>query len=167
MGIPTGILSGDQASAVHSVATRIQVPLSRAFPALSPTEKARVLDQYPNSLMVGDGVNDAVALVSASVGIAVYGGTEASMRAAGIYTASADPLEIVRLIRIARETMKVIHRNLGFTILYNVVVVSVALAGLFSPLFAAVIMPVSAFTVFCLSTWGTRALRSEFGKVGQ
>lgn len=168
MGISVGILSGDNASAVAAMSAQLHVRPENSFSGLTPEAKAELVKDFPGDvLMVGDGANDSIALASASVGMAIQGGLEVSMRAAGIYGASTDPLDVVRMIKVARETMRVIRRNLVFTVLYNVGVIAIALSGLLQPLVAAVLMPLSAFTVFCLSIMGTRRLKKTLREMSR
>jgi Cu2+-exporting ATPase/Cu+-exporting ATPase len=112
--------------------------------------------------MVGDGANDAVALASAYVGIAVHSGMEISMRAADVYQREPGVTPIVQLVQVSRETLKVIYRNFAFSLIYNFIGMIAAISGQVSPLFAAVLMPISALTVFASSIVGTRRLRSLY-----
>jgi heavy metal translocating P-type ATPase len=165
LGFRVGLLSGDRSSAVYSLSDRLGISRENVRGECTPEDKVSFLKKYPRALMVGDGVNDAIALASTWASIAVNGGLEASMQAAGVYTTSRTPLEVIRTVRAARETMKVVRRNLAFTILYNVVVIGVALSGDLSPLFAAVAMPVSATVVFLISLIGTGPLRRALSEV--
>ena len=84
---------------------------------------------------------------------------EVSIRAAGAYQLRGNLEGIPKLLIIARETMKVIYRNLAFAILYNLIGIYAALTGQVNPLFAAILMPFSAVTVFLSTLAGTRRLR--------
>ncbi|MGK5082491.1 heavy metal translocating P-type ATPase metal-binding domain-containing protein [Bdellovibrionota bacterium FG-1] len=159
LGLKLAILSGDSAQAVAQVARRLGVDSSFAFSGATPERKKAVVGGESQSLMVGDGANDAVALASAFVSMAVHGGLEASIRAADVYLSRPGLIRVPQVVRIARETMKVVRRNFFISLIYNMGVISAAATGKVSPLFAAVLMPISAFAVFASATWGTRSLR--------
>lgn len=157
--IATYMLSGDQETAAHETARILHIEPKNVIAQASPERKGEVLRAHPHSLMVGDGANDAVALAQAYASVAVQGGMEMSIRAAGAYSSRPGIVPIAKLIVIARETMSVVRRNLFFAIVYNLVGIAAALSGHLNPLFAAVLMPISALTVFLSTMAGTRRLR--------
>lgn len=165
LSIRPWILSGDQQSAVLKVAQELEISSLSCISQVSPEQKCEVIKTHPNSLMVGDGANDAIALAEASVGVAVHSGVEISLRAADVYLVSAGINPIVHLIVVARETMRVIHRNFKFSIIYNAIAGAAALLGLINPLFAAVLMPMSAITVILSSIIGTKKMRESLKRL--
>lgn len=164
LGLQTGILSGDAQGPALAVAQQTGIPTSQVHSKLSPEQKGAYLQASPFAAMVGDGANDAEALARSFLGIAVQGGVEVSMKAADIYSTQPGILPLHELIVLGRETVKVIHRNFAFSLIYNALGVAAALSGKVTPLFAAILMPMSAFTVFLSAIYGTRKTRALFKK---
>lgn len=160
LGCTIQILSGDRPDKVKKIALELGIPDHHTHSNSTPEIKGQLVQSTPFGLMVGDGVNDTVALASASVGIAVAGGMEVSLRAAGVHLSQAGVMPIYRLLVIAKETLYVIRRNLAFAIIYNVIGIGVALTGHLDPLFAALLMPASALTVLLSTLVGTEKLRA-------
>jgi P-type E1-E2 ATPase len=150
------LLSGDRQQVVDHLVQRLERTSGRsglfetALGDLSPEAKLEWIERAHargNVFMVGDGVNDAAALAAASVGIAVHGGAEASLTAAHVFTTRPGVQPIIELVAGAGRTLRVIHANLAFSLVYNLVAASLTLAGAISPLWAAVLMPLSSLTV--------------------
>jgi heavy metal translocating P-type ATPase len=158
-GVKAHLLSGDAPEAVAAAAAQLGLPAEQTRARVSPEEKLATVRDCARSAMVGDGVNDSAALAAAHVGIAVHGGMEASLRAADVYLLQPGVAPVARLLRASRETVAVIYRNFGFSLVYNVIGVSAAMAGLMSPLMAAILMPISSLTILTSSVWGARSLR--------
>lgn len=154
LGWRVGVLSGDHPAVVAAAGRRLALDPERCRGGVAPEEKARVVAAGTASepvVMVGDGVNDAAALAAATVGIAVHGGAEAALAASDVFVARGGVASIAMLLEGSRRAMRVVRRNLVFSLLYNVVGVSLAIAGLLSPLVAAVLMPLSSLTVIASS----------------
>jgi Cu2+-exporting ATPase len=148
MGWTVEVLSGDHPGAVAAVMERLGIERGRG--GANPETKAELVREAAASglvVMAGDGVNDAAALAAASVGIGVHGGAEATLAAADVYLARPGLNPIVELLEGSRRTLRVIRRNLVFSLLYNAAAVSLAMAGLMHPALAAILMPASSITV--------------------
>ena len=160
LGLNICLLSGDKFSNVSAIAQELGLKDHEFKAQLSPEEKCTLIKNYPQSIMVGDGVNDSIALGSANVGIAVHGAMELSLRACDLYLSTPEINSISSLITSSRETMKIIHRNLILSLSYNSISVILAFLGLISPLTAAIIMPLSSVTVLVSSLCGTKITRT-------
>jgi P-type Cu2+ transporter len=148
LGWELAILSGDHPDAVSAVGR--QLGIARTMGGVSPEQKLELIERERAQgpvVMVGDGVNDSAALSASSVGIAVHGGAEASLEAAHVFTTRGGIGPVVELIAASGRTLAVIRRGIAFSLLYNLVGVALALAGLLEPLLAAVLMPLSSLTV--------------------
>ncbi len=145
------IVSGDAQGVVHRVASEVHLDESRALGGVLPEQKLELVGDNANgrqnTVMIGDGVNDAAALAAADVGIAVEGGAEASLAAADVYVAAPGLMPIVELIELAKRTKRVVRQNLVIALGYNLIAVSLAAAGWITPLIAAILMPISSATV--------------------
>lgn len=149
-----GIVSGDEAGIVDAVAAELGGTFETLVGGATPEQKLAIVEremQRGPVVFVGDGVNDAPALAAATVGVAVHGGTEASLAAADVYLTRAGLTPIVELVGGSSRAMGVVRRNVAASLSYNVVAASLAVAGLVSPLLGAVLMPLSSLTVLSLS----------------
>ncbi len=153
-GIRVRILSGDHPAIVARVGAALGLPAEDAIGGLTPEDKRDAVaalvahrDRDGAVVMVGDGVNDAAALALADVGIAVQGGTGATIVAADIVLTREGLRPLVEILDGAHRLSGVIRRNIGFSLVYNVAASSLALTGFVGPLLAAVLMPVSSLTV--------------------
>ena len=155
-GWRTVMLSGDTQDVVNGVATTLGFAPGDAMGGATPEDKwafvERLKARGERVVMVGDGVNDAAAIAASHVGIGVHGGAEACLATADVYLTRPGLASLVELAGGARRTMRVIRRNIAFSLTYNVIGASLAIAGLLTPLVAAVLMPASSLTVV-LASW--------------
>jgi Cu2+-exporting ATPase len=163
LGFSPFLLSGDHPAPTQALAKSLGIAPEQCFSAVSPEEKGAILRAHPHALMVGDGANDALALAAADVGIAVRGAVEVSLQASDVYLRQDGLGSISLLVGVAQETVKVIRRNFFISLIYNFSAGTAALLGQISPLFAAVLMPASAFLLLLSSLWGTSKMRAYFG----
>lgn len=153
----TKLISGDRRHAVENTARRLGFNDSDVIFEATPESKAETLKEARHSsIMIGDGANDAAALAQAGLGIAVCGSLDTSLRAADIYLSRPLLSSIRDLIQIARAAQQAIHRNLLFSASFNVVSGTLAILGLMSPLWAAVLMPMSSITVLISAVWTSK-----------
>jgi P-type Cu2+ transporter len=154
LGYRFAILSGDRQQIVDRVVAELGVPFETALGEQSPERKLQRIEDWRQQqvvLMVGDGVNDAAALAAASVGIAVQGGAEASLAAADVFATATGLVPVLELARGARRTLWVIRTNLLLSLAYNLTAAALSVAGLITPLVAAILMPLSSLTVLANS----------------
>ena len=94
--------------------------------------------------MVGDGVNDAAAMARATVGVGVHGGAEASLAVADVYLSRPGLSALDELMEGSERTLRVIRRNIAFSLVYNLAGAALAMGGWINPLIAAILMPASS-----------------------
>ncbi len=159
-GWHTIMASGDTTDVAHAVGEALGFDTADIHGAMSPEHKLRLVEELratgQSVVMVGDGVNDAAAIAAANVGIGVHGGAEACLANADVFLARPGLSPLRELIVGAERTVRVINRNFAFSLAYNVIGASLAIAGLLTPLIAAVLMPLSSLTVV-LASWRGRS----------
>jgi P-type Cu2+ transporter len=132
LGIQVAMITGDSRAVADSVAKRIGIDEVAA--EVLPADKASAVKRFQAGgkkvAMIGDGVNDAPALATADVGIAIGAGTDVAIESAGIILVRNDPRDVVKAIELSRATYRKMIQNLVWATAYNVVAIPVA-AGLF------------------------------------
>lgn len=161
LGLIPYVLSGDNEAVVTAVGQNLGIKSQNIYFEKDPTQKLEIIKGLSNTMMLGDGANDAIALSFSDVGVAVHGSVDISLRASSVFMANNELSNISRLIITSKETIKLIKRNLIFSLSYNLVGCILAVQGMISPLTAAILMPLSSFTVLVSTIWGTKKLRSQ------
>jgi Cu+-exporting ATPase len=149
LGLTPVLLTGDNEAAARAVAAEVGIDEVRA--EVLPEEKVavvRALQAEGRSVaMVGDGVNDAAALATADLGLAMGTGTDAAIEASDLTLVRGDLLAAVDAIRLARRTLGTIRGNLFWAFAYNVAALPLAAAGLLNPMIAGAAMAFSSVFV--------------------
>ncbi|MDL2358445.1 MAG: heavy metal translocating P-type ATPase [Pseudomonadota bacterium] len=149
MGIASVMLTGDNAGAARGVAEKVGVASFHA--GLLPADKARMISELQQRgqtvCFVGDGINDAVGLATANLGVAMSSGSEVAMHTAGITLMRGDPMMVSQAVDISKRTYRKIRQNLGWAFVYNVVGIPLAAFGYLSPMIAGAAMALSSVSV--------------------
>ena len=152
-GLRLVMLTGDSRTTAEAVATRLGI--DEVVAEVLPEQKAAVVRKLQSKghkvAMAGDGVNDAPALASAEVGIAMGTGTDVAMESAGVTLVKGDLRGIVRARRVSRATMRNIKQNLFFAFVYNAVGVPIA-AGVLYPFVGVLLSPMIAAAAMSFSS---------------
>jgi len=165
MGLKTVLLSGDAQSVTSSVGRDLGV--DEAVGELLPEQKAKWVSDLRGKgrkvAMIGDGINDAPALVEANVGIAMGSGTDVARESADVILIGSDLSKLVETLRLARRCRKIIMQNFVGTLVVDSIGVVMAAAGLLNPLLAAFIH-VTSELAFILNSTRLLPRTSEIGQ---
>ena len=166
MGIKTVMLTGDNERTAKAIGREVNVDAVVA--GVMPDGKndiVKKLKEYSKVVMVGDGINDAPALTSADLGIAIGAGTDVAIESADVVLVNSTIKDVVKAIRLSRATLRNIHENLFWAFFYNLICIPLA-AGLLkyelNPMIAAAAMNLSSFTV-CMNALRLNTINLDKG----
>jgi Cu2+-exporting ATPase len=152
MGIEVAMLTGDSEAVARAVADELGI--DRYFAQVLPENKDQKVIELQNQgqrvAMVGDGVNDAPALIRADVGIAIGSGTDVAVESAGIILVKSNPLDVVKVVKLSRASYRKMVENLIWAAGYNVVALPLA-AGVLAPI-GVLLSPAVGALLMSLST---------------
>ena len=147
------MLTGDNQRTARAIAA--QIGIENVIAEVLPESKAQVIRDLQKQgkvvAMVGDGVNDAPALATADIGIAIGSGSDVAKETGGIILIRNDVRDVVTAIRLSRATMNKIKQNLFWAFIYNTIGVPVAALGFLNPIIAAAAMALSSLSVIANS----------------
>lgn len=158
-GIEVILLTGDNERTANAVAR--QLGIDRVIAEVLPGDKALVIKELQAGgkmvAMVGDGVNDAPALATAQIGIAIGSGSDVAKETGGIVLIKDDVRAVVMAIRLSRATLRKIKQNLFWAFIYNSIGIPIAALGFLNPIIAAAAMALSSLSVIVNSALLKRA----------
>ena len=153
LGLEVIMLTGDNCKTAQVVAE--QLGIERVVSEVLPSGKVAEIERIKKSghcvAMVGDGINDAPALASADVGVAMGSGADVSMEASDITLVGSDLKAVVKSIELSKATMSKIRQNLFWAFFYNIVGIPIA-AGMLYPVYGILLQPVFAAVAMSLSS---------------
>jgi Cu2+-exporting ATPase len=148
-GLDVVMVTGDNINTAEAVANKIGIEMVKA--QVSPMEKAAEIKRLEREgrrvLMVGDGINDAPALVAATVGVAMVRATDIALESADIVIMRPDLRLVAEAVTLAQKTFSIIRQNIFWAFFYNIVVIPLALFGILHPIMAAGTMAISSLSV--------------------
>lgn len=149
--IETCMLSGDNAIIANAVASLVGIKESNIFSGVKPIEKAEIIKNVQlrghRVAFVGDGINDAVALETADLGIAMAQGSDIAISSADVTLLNKDMRSIAKTVTIAKRIYQNIKQNFMWALLYNIIMIPLAFFGYLSPMISAIAMVLSNIIV--------------------
>jgi Cu2+-exporting ATPase len=152
LGVEVAMLTGDSKAVANAVADELGI--DQVFAEVLPEHKDQKVDELQGMgkrvAMVGDGVNDAPALIRSNVGIAIGSGTDVAVESAGIILVKSNPLDVVKIFELSRASYRKMRQNLVWATGYNVIAIPAA-AGLLLP-FGVLLSPALGAAFMSAST---------------
>ena len=151
-GITPVMLTGDNKETAQKIASALNIPEFRA--ELKPEDKAEIVKEYQKKagvLFIGDGVNDAPALATATIGFAIGAGTSVAISTADVVLVNSNPSDVLDMINISKRMLRKMKQNLWFGAGYNIIAIPVA-AGILYPFTGIYIDPLIAAVLMSIST---------------
>jgi Cu+-exporting ATPase len=153
-GLEVWMITGDRRAVAEAIGAKVGIGPDRILAEVAPADKAARVAELRAAgpvAMVGDGVNDAPALATADVGIAIGTGADVAVQASDVTLVGDDLRSVPAAIRLSRATMRTIRQNLGWAFGYNVLLIPVA-AGLLYPVTGWLLSPALAAAAMALSS---------------
>ncbi|MDD5406803.1 MAG: heavy metal translocating P-type ATPase [Sulfurovaceae bacterium] len=149
LGLKVVMLTGDHALSANAIAK--EAGIDNVYHSLLPQDKAKLIDDFhakgERVIMVGDGINDSIALAKADIAIAMGSGADIAINVSDVVLLDEKPQKIAEAYRISKRTYQAIKENLSFSIVYNIIAVPLAVMGFVYPLVSALSMSLSSLIV--------------------
>ncbi len=150
-GLQVLMITGDNERTGHAVAEQVGIDPANVHAQVLPEDKADAVDKIQSdgrrAMMVGDGVNDAPALMTAHIGVAIGSGTDVAIESGDITLMRDDPADVLKAVRIADATINKVRQNLFWAFIYNLTLIPIASIGLLNPALAGIAMAASSVSV--------------------
>ena len=154
-GLRVMMLTGDNERTANAVAEQLGLDSEAVYAEVLPEDKADAIDAIQSdgtrAMMVGDGVNDAPALMTAHIGVAIGSGTDVAIESGDITLMRDDPADVLKSIRVAEATIAKVRQNLFWAFIYNTTLIPIASLGLLNPALAGIAMAASSVSVMANS----------------
>lgn len=154
-GLRVMMLTGDNERTARAVADQLGLSPDDVFAEVLPEDKADAIDSIQSdgsrAMMVGDGVNDAPALTTAHIGVAIGSGTDVAIESGDITLMRDDPADVLKSLRVAEATISKVRQNLFWAFVYNTTLIPIASLGLLNPALAGIAMAASSVSVMANS----------------
>lgn len=153
LGLEVAMITGDNQKTAEAIGQKLGI--KRIFAEVLPEDKAKYVKKLQDEgkfvAMVGDGVNDAPALATANIGIAIGAGTDVAIETAKVVLMKSDPADILRAIRLSKATVRKMKQNLFWASIYNILAIPIA-AGVLYPAFRIELRPEWAALLMSISS---------------
>lgn len=150
------LISGDKKRKALTIGAKCGIDREQIFYELYPEDKKDIISKYPQSLMIGDGVNDTLAMSSSDISVAIKGSAEIALASSDIFFLKSGLNPLIELLKVNKDIHKTLKRNLALSLSYNAIAGTLAILGFINPLWAAVLMPVSSLIILLSTLWGFR-----------
>ena len=151
MQITPWLVTGDSAEVAASVAATVGIDAENVLASAMPATKLEIVERFKSEgrtvLMIGDGINDAAALSAADLSMAMGTGTDTAISSADITLMNSGLGSVIDALKLAKKTLRIIYLNMGWALIYNVIGIPIAMAGLLTPMYAAGAMALSSLFV--------------------
>ncbi len=137
--------TGDNKEAAIKIAK--EVGIDEVHHSLLPQDKAQLIKKYHPVIMVGDGINDSLALLKSDVAIAMGEGADTALNSSDVVLLESSLSSLLKAVLLSKRVYKTIKQNIGFSLIYNLFTIPLAVLGFIIPLFAALLMSLSSIIV--------------------